>query len=76
MQHTRISAAQAETIARVWADVAYVHDDVRSDIDVRPAGDGGFLADVVVYRGSGPFIPVGTACAYIDDHGHLEPVAA
>ena len=68
-----ITREQAAHIAAEWA--AVVDDSVNTTVDVHEV-DGGFLVDLVVYYGSGPFELIGSASAVIDIHGHLREVRA
>ncbi len=68
-----ITREQAAHIAAEWAAVS--DDSVNTTIDLHEV-DGGFLVDLVVYYGSGPFEPIGSASAVIDTHGHLREVRA
>ena len=64
---------QAATIAAEWAAVS--DPTVNTHVDLQEV-DGGFLVELVVYYGTGPFEPIGSASAMIDSHGHLREVRA
>jgi hypothetical protein len=68
-----ITREQATHIAAEWAAVS--DDSVNSSVDVQEV-DGGFLVELVVYYGSGPFEPIGSASAVIDAQGHLREIRA
>lgn len=68
-----ITHEQATHIAQEWAAVS--DESVNTHIDVQPIPDG-FFVELVVYYGSGPFEPVGTAAAVIDKRGHLRQLDA
>ena len=71
-EHT-ITHQQATEIAAKWAAVS--DESVNTHVDVQQV-DGGFLVELVVYYGSGPFEPIGSASAVIDEQGHLHEVRA
>jgi hypothetical protein len=71
-EHT-ITPEQATHIAAEWAAVS--DSSVNTSVDVHPV-DGGYLVDLVVYYGSGPFEQIGSASALIDDHGQVHEVRA
>jgi len=71
-EHT-ITHEQATHIAAEWAAVS--DQSVNTHVDVQQIPDG-FLVELVVYYGSGPFEPVGTAAAVIDKQGHLRELRA
>jgi hypothetical protein len=72
-QGDTITREQATHIAAEWAAVA--DDSVNTDVDLQEV-EGGFLVELVVYYGTGPFEPIGSASAVIDTHGHLREVRA
>ena len=73
MSESTITREQANLIAAQWAVVS--DESVNSHVDVQEV-DGGFLVELVVYCGSGPFEPLGSASAVIDQYGHLHQVRA
>jgi hypothetical protein len=73
MSEDTITHEQATHIAAEWAAVS--DESVNTHIDVRQIPDG-FLVELVVYYGSGPFEPVGTAAALIDNRGQLRELRA
>jgi hypothetical protein len=73
MSENTITHEQATTIAAQWAAVS--DESVNTHVDVQQV-DGGFLVEAVVYRGFGPFEPIGSATAVIDTHGHLRELHA
>jgi hypothetical protein len=73
MSESTITREQATQIAAEWAAVS--DESVNSHLDVQEV-EGGFLVELVVYTGSGPFEPLGSASAVIDEHGHLHEVRA
>jgi len=72
-ENTTITHEQATQIAAEWAAVS--DESVNTHLDVQRV-DGGFLAELVVYYGSGPFESLGSASALIDETGHLHQVRA
>ena len=73
MSESTITREQATKIAALWAAVP--DESVNSHVDLQEV-EGGFLVELVVYRGCGPFEPLGSASAVIDEHGHLHQVRA
>jgi hypothetical protein len=73
MSENTITREQAMQIALEWAAVS--DESVNSHVDVLQVEDG-FLVELVVYYGSGPFEPVGTANAVIDNSGQLHELRA
>ncbi len=73
MSENTITHQQATQIAAQWAAVS--DESVNSHIDVLQV-EGGFLVELVVYYGNGPFEPLGSASAVIDEHGQLHQVRA
>ena len=72
-QSPSITRAQAETIAAEWAAVP--DPTVNTHVDLQAIPDG-FLVELVVYYGTGPFEPVGSAAAVIDKQGQLRELRA
>jgi hypothetical protein len=73
MSENTITHEQATKIAAEWAAVS--DESVNTHLDVHQV-EGGFLVELVVYYGSGPFEPLGSASAVIDEQGHLHRVRA
>ncbi len=73
MSESTITREQAEHIAAEWAAVS--DESVNTHVDVQRIPDG-YLVELVVYYGSGPFEPIGSAAAVIDDQGHLSELRA
>ena len=73
MSESTITREQAEHIAAEWAAVS--DESVNAHVDVQRIPDG-YLVELVVYYGSGPFEPIGSAAAVIDDQGHLRELRA
>ncbi len=70
-----LTRERAMVLARRWA--ACGDRDVRVDVQVTEV-DGGYLVDVVAYRGVGPFERLGATVALIDHDGRihvLDPAA-
>jgi len=61
---------RAEVLARRWAGAEGRLPGVSVDLEVVEVADG-FLVDVCVYRGRGPFETLGRALALIDDAGRI-----
>jgi hypothetical protein len=59
-----------ESIAQVWAEGS-LDDAAHVDVEVRPADNGGWVAEAVAYTGDGPFERLGTANAIITASGRL-----
>jgi hypothetical protein len=74
MSENTITHEQATQIAAQWAAVS--DESVNTNLDVQPVEGGGFVVELVVYYGSGPFEPLGSARAVIDETGHLHQVRA
>ena len=72
-EHSSITREQAATIAAEWAAVS--DPTVNTHVDLQAIPDG-YLVELVVYYGTGPFEPVGTAAAVIDKQGHLRELRA
>ena len=73
MSENTITQEQAIQIAAQWAAVS--DESVNTHVDVEQV-EGGFLVELVVYYGTGPFEPIGSASAVIDEQGHLHQVRA
>jgi hypothetical protein len=73
MSESTITREQAEHIAAEWAAVS--DESVNTHVDVQRIPDG-YLVELVVYYGSGPFEPIGSAAAVIDDQGQLRELRA
>ena len=63
-----VSRERALVLARRWA--ACGDPDVRVEVEVSET-DGGYLVDVVAYRGRGPFDRIGATLALIDHDGRI-----
>jgi hypothetical protein len=68
-----LSPERALVLARRWA--ACPDPDVRVDLEVTEV-DGGYLVDVVAYRGRGPFERIGGTLALIDHAGRFHVLRA
>jgi len=72
-EKTTITVEQATQIAEKWAAVS--DESVNTHLDVQQV-DGGYRVELVVYYGFGPFEPLGSASAVIDETGNLHQVRA
>jgi hypothetical protein len=68
-----LSRERAEALARRWA--ACREPGVHTELEVTEV-DGGYLVDLAVYRGRGPFERLGGTVAVIDHQGRIHVLDA
>ena len=68
-----LSRERAEVLVRRWASCP--DPEVRTELEITEV-DGGYLVDLAVYRGRGPFERLGSTVAVIDHDGRIHVLDA